>query len=750
MAPSAALGEDITSEEVSLEGLAEELELYSSHEVVASVLECGGAAGGDAGAKVRELEAALAGAELRSIESYSAEGDNLVGLLAQIQGCDSVLAGMEDALGGFQSSLGAISSEIRSLQEQSISLSVKLRNRRAAEAKLGELVEEIALPPELIDAILDAEVDEVYVDGLHTLARKLDFVRGGGGAAGAAERLRGAAAMADVAPELERLRRGAVARVREFLLSKFAQLRRPKTNIQILQQSVLLKFKYFGTFLRKYGPEVYDEVVSFYVTTISGVLAGHFKTYVSALANLRGDRVAKGELLGETEREARRHAPGGGGGGSAAGFLKKVGGALGGASSAQLVGGHGGTASAFALGDRATMLRDVESQAVIPHVAESAGQRVLHEEAYRSTHKLLMDTTTSEYLFCHDFFGDPTVFGRLFVAPLAAVEEGLTDVLPLLHDPVGLLMMIRLTYEQQLVMSRRRIPCLDAYFDKATMSIYPKFTAAFDVQAGSLAQAADRAAALAEGGRGRQGAVVPQHAHFVVRRYAAFLASMAALSAGYADSSLDARCGRLRVVGDRFIDRLAHAGGAPPRVQAACALANYDEVLRQLAAALRSPPNPLAAQEPEVQPGSGAAGMRSMGPRALLSHYEERVAAAQAAYVDAELTHELGGLLNFVRAAEGALASGSPVDATKCGQALNDFSSRWRRSIGAMQKAATVAFPDAERAADALKACLAQMLLYYTRALDAAKKGGAEVGSDAPTLPLIMHEIKQVAPDAAK
>ena len=134
MAPNAALGEDITSEEVSLEGLAEELELYSSHEVVASVLESGGSAGGDAGAKVRELEAALAGAELRSIESYSAEGDNLVGLLAQIQGCDSVLAGMEDALGGFQSSLGAISSEIRSLQEQSISLSVKLRNRRAAEA----------------------------------------------------------------------------------------------------------------------------------------------------------------------------------------------------------------------------------------------------------------------------------------------------------------------------------------------------------------------------------------------------------------------------------------------------------------------------------------------------------------------------------------------------------------------------------------------------------------------------------------
>ena len=56
-----------------------------------------------------------------------------------------------------------------------------------------------------------------------------------------------------------------------------------------------------------------------------------------------------------------------------------------------------------------------------------------------------------------------------------------------------------------------------------------------------------------------------------------------------------------------------------------------------------------------------------------------------------------------------------------------------------------VDFPAEELgAAEALKACLAQMLLYYTRALDAAKKGSIEVGSDAPTLPLIMHEIKQV------
>jgi hypothetical protein len=48
--------------------------------------------------------------------------------------------------------------------------------------------------------------------------------------------------------------------VREFLLQKIYTLKRPKTNIQIIQQNVLLKYKYFIRFLRQHGKEIYDEV----------------------------------------------------------------------------------------------------------------------------------------------------------------------------------------------------------------------------------------------------------------------------------------------------------------------------------------------------------------------------------------------------------------------------------------------------------------------------------------------------------
>ena len=70
------LGEDITSEEVSLEGLAEELERFGADEVVKNALEGGAAASEGAAGRVATLAASLHEAELASIQSYAAEGDN--------------------------------------------------------------------------------------------------------------------------------------------------------------------------------------------------------------------------------------------------------------------------------------------------------------------------------------------------------------------------------------------------------------------------------------------------------------------------------------------------------------------------------------------------------------------------------------------------------------------------------------------------------------------------------------------------
>ena len=80
-------------------------------------------------------------------------------MLAQISSCDAILGTMEEMLGKFQADLGNISSEIRALQEQSQSMSVRLRNRKAAEARLGAFLDNVAIPPSLIDGVLLAPPD---------------------------------------------------------------------------------------------------------------------------------------------------------------------------------------------------------------------------------------------------------------------------------------------------------------------------------------------------------------------------------------------------------------------------------------------------------------------------------------------------------------------------------------------------------------------------------------------------------------
>ncbi len=44
------------------------------------------------------------------------------------------------------------------------------------------------------------------------------------------------------------------------MLYKVMMLRRPKTNIQIIQQTSLLKNKKFLHFLKQHGPDLYKEV----------------------------------------------------------------------------------------------------------------------------------------------------------------------------------------------------------------------------------------------------------------------------------------------------------------------------------------------------------------------------------------------------------------------------------------------------------------------------------------------------------
>jgi hypothetical protein len=101
------------------------------------------------------------------------------------------------------------------------------------------------------------------------------------------------------------------------------------------------------------------------------VLSAHFRAYIQALEKLQLDIATAYDLIGVETRTtglfSRAREP-----------LKN-------------------RSAVFALGDRIKIIKDIDQPALIPHIAEASSLKYPYEVLFRSLHKLLMDTATSEF-----------------------------------------------------------------------------------------------------------------------------------------------------------------------------------------------------------------------------------------------------------------------------------------------------------------------------------------------------------------
>eukprot|EP00063_Salmo_salar_P022364 XP_013997199.1 PREDICTED: vacuolar protein sorting-associated protein 52 homolog isoform X1 [Salmo salar] len=126
----------------------------------------------------KQVEGELQRIEQASIKDYIKESQNIASLHNQITACDSILERMEGMLSGFQSDLSSISSEIQTLQQQSVSMNVRLKNRQAVRSHLSQLVDELVVPGAMIQVIVDSPVTEQeFLDQLHELNNKINFAK---------------------------------------------------------------------------------------------------------------------------------------------------------------------------------------------------------------------------------------------------------------------------------------------------------------------------------------------------------------------------------------------------------------------------------------------------------------------------------------------------------------------------------------------------------------------------------------------
>lgn len=266
----------------------------------------------------------------------------------------------------------------------------------------------------------------------------------------------------------------------------------------------------------------------------------------------------------------------------------------------------------FSLGERANILKEIHQPGLVPHISQGNSRKYPYEVIFRSLQKLLMDTASSEYLFMESFFGEESLFYQVFEGPFAVIDQHLDITLPNCHDAVCLMLIICITRKHQLVMCNRQLSCLDNYFDKALMYLWPRFKVVFDMYIQSLYQC-DAKTLWIDG----------THPHHIARCYVEFTASLVQLNAECGDGQLDMNLERLQSAIEFLLVRLAQTF-TTTKLQHLFLLNNYDMAISVL-----------------KETGDEA--------KKLQKYFEEKLESNMMAFVDDLLMEHFSDLLRFVR-----------------------------------------------------------------------------------------------------
>eukprot|EP01117_Protostelium_nocturnum_P008182 TRINITY_DN2919_c0_g1_i7.p1 TRINITY_DN2919_c0_g1~~TRINITY_DN2919_c0_g1_i7.p1 ORF type:complete len:423 (+),score=48.19 TRINITY_DN2919_c0_g1_i7:470-1738(+) len=397
-----------------------------------------------------------------------------------------MLETMAQLLNGFQHDLGNVSVEIDELQRASISMNQSLKNRKQLTGELDQFIKQIVLDPQFIVDLCEGDINESWQKLLRILNRKIqacEFLS-------TQPHTQNTFSIKYMSSILEKLKWKAICRVREFLLYRVLSLRKPKTNVQIIQQSVLIKYKHSSQFLVEFAPKYALEIKNVYVETLNAIFLHYIKAYSTSLSKLQIDIATKYDLIGMQDSsfsQIRRKTFGGGNSGV---FSLTV--------------SDGKT-------ERSSLLDNLqEAPAIVPHIAQEKGQKYPYEFLFRSLNHMFLDTVSSEYLFSREFFEglDPSliihgIFANiivfLIVSELSLVmmrfslmffsfESELELYLSNCYDVLGLYIMMTVNYHNRMKMKKRRITHLHSYLERVDSLICDRFKVVFQMNVDSVKQ----------------------------------------------------------------------------------------------------------------------------------------------------------------------------------------------------------------------------------------------------------------------
>ncbi|CAM9116209.1 unnamed protein product [Discosporangium mesarthrocarpum] len=659
------------NDDIDFSGIDEDLEQFQQDDIVRQAL----LQGVDLRGYARDIDQELREVETDSVREYMAQSEDVLALHKQIQGCDNILARMQEMLLGFQADLGGISDEIKHLQDESLSMNIKLKNLRSAEEDLGRFLGHVVVAPELSTSICADEVNDAYLEYVIELNSKVKYISQTDPAVDSSSLdvpPVDTMAAKELLPHLEKLKAKACSKTREYLLKKIAELRRPKTNVQIIQKNSLLRYKYLMQFVCENCPETGEEIHAVYIESMGRTICALFRSYHTQLMKLELEMATRQDLIAIEEAAVRNLF-------STRVDLSKRG-------------------DAFSLGERDKILDVAEAEPILLHVAVAEDDRFPYEAIMRSVTKHLMDSATSEYLFTLEFFKghSQNTFNQIFARTLSLCLEQLENYLFTCYDCIGLLLMIKLTHAHRMVMQRRRIPVLDSFFDRVNMLLWPRFQAVFDSNLKSVKNANPR----------RLGAI-DVHPHYVMRRYAEFAASLLALHSGLdnlgmgiaGEEMLLNDLATLRVEVVQLVHRLAEE--LPSKIQRIVFLINnFNQVIVH-----------YLLQERRIISDETA-------------KFEELLGRQRELFVEQELNEKYGRLIAFVQQAEASMSAGKggDLDEALVEGLVREFAASWKSGMDAIHQDVLTYFSNVRNRMEILKQVLTQLLLYHERFKDIINK----------------------------
>lgn len=106
-------------------------------------------------------------------------------------------------------------------------MNIGLNNRKKLTDEFSEFIESIMLEPKLIEDILKGDINEEYVGHISRLFKKLSNLK-------KYDQIENKS-IKEIEPELKKLKMKACERIRNYMTEQINNLKKPKTNIQIIQ-----------------------------------------------------------------------------------------------------------------------------------------------------------------------------------------------------------------------------------------------------------------------------------------------------------------------------------------------------------------------------------------------------------------------------------------------------------------------------------------------------------------------------------